>query len=117
MPAAVCYTSSAVFSRSSAPSWNGSLGTLSPSSFSALLVGIASDITSIQTTKRYGSADDETPSYHAGAFWLAFAATLTPFYNAEASFLPGGANEEAGIAQFYSSFGTSLIIPNCVCPA
>ena len=36
---------------------------------------------------------------------MAFAATLTPYYNAEASFLADGANANAGITQFYSSFG------------
>jgi succinate-acetate transporter protein len=33
---------------------------------------------------------------------------LTPAYNAEASFLTGGANETAGISQFYSSFAFAL---------
>ncbi|KAM0704557.1 hypothetical protein Q7P35_008791 [Cladosporium inversicolor] len=44
-----------------------------------------------------------------GAFWLAFAATLTPYYNAEASFLADGANANAGITQFYSSFAFALL--------
>lgn len=40
-----------------------------------------------------------------GSFWLAFAATLTPLYNAEGAFMEGGQFAEGGIGQFYASFG------------
>lgn len=43
-----------------------------------------------------------------GAFWLAFAATLTPMYNAEAAFTAGAttaAEKAKGVASFQSSLG------------
>ena len=42
-----------------------------------------------------------------GAFWLAFAVTLTPFYNAEGAFIEGktGAAKAAGAASFQASLG------------
>jgi len=45
-----------------------------------------------------------------GSFWLAFAATLTPMYNAEGAFMEGGAFAEGGIGQFYASFGFALLL-------
>lgn len=45
----------------------------------------------------------------SGAFWLAFAATLTPLYNAEGAYMPGGSFADAGIEAFYASFGQSLL--------
>lgn len=43
-----------------------------------------------------------------GAFWLAFAATLTPAYNAEAAFTANAttaAAKAAGVASFEASLG------------
>jgi hypothetical protein len=44
----------------------------------------------------------------SGAFWLAFAATLTPSYNAEAAFLANATTAEekaAALASFEASLG------------
>jgi hypothetical protein len=52
-----------------------------------------------------------------GAFWLAFAATLTPAYNAEAAFLAGATTEAekaAGIASFEASLGECALNGNVV---
>ena len=49
-----------------------------------------------------------------GAFWLALAATLNPFYNAEGAFVgeSTGAAAAAGMAEFQTSLGN--IIVRCV---
>ncbi|KAK3678472.1 hypothetical protein LTR78_001769 [Recurvomyces mirabilis] len=39
-----------------------------------------------------------------GAFWLSFAATLTPYYNAETAFTSTAKSEAAGAAAFETSF-------------
>jgi hypothetical protein len=47
----------------------------------------------------------------AGAFWLAFGATLTPYFNAEGAFLANAttdAEKAAGIASFEASLGTLI---------
>jgi hypothetical protein len=47
-------------------------------------------------------------TYCAGAFWLAFGATQTPSFNAEAYFTSGAktaAEEAAALKGFYASFG------------
>jgi len=49
-----------------------------------------------------------TDSDATGAFWLAFAATLTPAYNAENAFIANATTPEeiaAGIASFRASLG------------
>jgi succinate-acetate transporter protein len=51
-----------------------------------------------------------------GAFWLAFAATLTPAYNAEAAFTAGAttaAEKAAGVASFEASLDKCLSRAGC----
>jgi hypothetical protein len=55
----------------------------------------------------FSSANDERL---LGAFWLAFAATLTPWFNAENAFTANAttaAEKAAGIAQFEACLGKS----------
>ncbi|CEJ95024.1 Putative Transcriptional activator of ethanol catabolism AlcS [[Torrubiella] hemipterigena] len=52
-----------------------------------------------------------------GAFWLAFAATLTPMYNAEAAFTAGAttaAEKAKGVASFQSSLAFFLLFMGLV---
>ncbi len=52
-----------------------------------------------------------THSVHSGAFWTSLAITLTPSYNATGAYLATAktvAEEEAGRAEFYSSFGECI---------
>jgi hypothetical protein len=55
------------------------------------------------------SGDKAINDINSGAFWLAFAATLTPYYNAEGAFVSHATTPEetaAGIATFQDSLGT-----------
>jgi succinate-acetate transporter protein len=62
---------------------------------------------------RKGQASDSrrrhTNTPATGSFWLAFAITLTPFYNAEGAFIADAttaAEKAAGVASFHASLGT-----------
>lgn len=52
-----------------------------------------------------------------GAFWLAFAATLQPFYYAYGSYAPSGQPEAAGLSTvgFTASFGFFLVFMGVLC--
>lgn len=52
-----------------------------------------------------------------GAFWLAFAATLQPFYSAYASYAPAGQPAAAGLETvgFTASFGFFLVFMGVLC--
>lgn len=52
-----------------------------------------------------------------GAYWLAFASTLTPFYYAYGSYAPSGDAEAAGLSTvgFTASFGFFLVFMAVLC--
>lgn len=50
-----------------------------------------------------------------GAFWLVFAATLTPMYNASIAYLPDEPSASAGAPGFQSSFGFFQLYMGVLC--
>jgi succinate-acetate transporter protein len=60
--------------------------------------------------------DVMTKLFATGAFWLAFAATLTPAFNAETAYTSGAttaAEEAAAVATFEATLGTLYTLSYC----